>query len=45
MHVATGAVHAAGHDLTAGDAFTVDEASEVTLRATEPAQVVWFDLA
>lgn len=45
VHVATGGVRVNGHSLKAGDAFTSETAGTLTLEATEPAQVLWFDLA
>jgi len=45
VHVATGRVRVNEHALAAGDAFTSESAGTLTVEATEPAQVLWFDLA
>jgi len=44
VHVATGAVEVNGQVLQAGDAAALSEEAQVKLAATEPAQVLLFDL-
>jgi len=45
MHVATGAVTLNGHALRAGDGAAVSDESTLTVKATEPSEVLLFDLA
>lgn len=45
VHVATGAVDAHGHALTAGDALKSEAEPHVALTATTAATVLLFDLA
>lgn len=45
VHVATGEIEVDGQRLSAGDAFTTDQAQTLTLNSSDRAQVLWFDLA
>ena len=45
LHVARGAVTAAGSDLRDGDGLATDEAGTLAITATEPAELLLFDLA
>lgn len=44
-HVVTGSVQVERQALVGGDAFTAEQDTRVTLRAAQPAQVIWFDLS
>jgi redox-sensitive bicupin YhaK (pirin superfamily) len=44
LHVAVGAVRAGDQSLSAGDALKFDEAESFEIRASEPAEVLCFDL-
>ena len=44
VQVVTGKVAADGRTLTEGDAFTAEAGTSVTIEATEPSRVIWFDL-
>jgi quercetin 2,3-dioxygenase len=44
LHIARGEVEVDGQRLQAGDAMTVDAASELSMRAVNESEVLWFDL-
>jgi quercetin 2,3-dioxygenase len=44
VHVAAGSLCVGEHQLASGDSFTIDGPAELTLTASEPTQVIWFDL-
>jgi len=44
LHIARGEVEIDGQCLQAGDALTVDAASELSMRAVNGSEVLWFDL-
>jgi len=45
VHIATGEVDFGGQILSAGDAVMFDSSDAVHLKATQPSEILWFDLA
>lgn len=45
LQVLRGNIHLAGHELTAGDGAAIEDQDAVTVQATNPAEILLFDLA